>query len=67
MRIQLLQLATALGEIGLNKIFGKGITIPKRFFKMLPMIKKVLTKAQIDQNNRAYQTGGRLVIKPTRK
>ena len=59
--------ATALGEMRLNKIFGKGITIPKRFIKMLPMIKKVLTKAQIDQNNRAYQTGGRLVIKPTRK
>ena len=26
--------AAALGEIGLNKIFGKGITIPKKFFPM---------------------------------
>ena len=31
------------------------------------MIKKELTKSQIDQINRAYQSGGRLVIKPTRK
>ena len=29
--------ATALGEIGLNKIFGKGITIPNKFITMLPM------------------------------
>ena len=34
---------------------------------MLPIIKKELTKSQIDQLNRAYQSGGRLVIKPTRK
>ena len=60
--------ATALGEIGLiNKIFGKGITIPRKFIEMLPMIKKEHTKSQIDQINRAYQSGGRLLIKPTRK
>ena len=59
--------ATALGENVLNKIFGKGNSIPKRFIEMLPMIKKELTKSQIDQINRAYQSGGRLVIKPTRK
>ena len=28
--------ATALGEIGLHKIFGKGITIPKKYIPMLP-------------------------------
>ena len=59
--------ASALGEIGLNKIFGKGITIPKKFFPMLPAIRGELTKSQIDLINKMYQTGGRLVIKPTRK
>ena len=59
--------ATALGELGINKIFGKGITIPPQFFPMLPAIVREFTKSQINQINRAYQTGGRLVIKPTRK
>ena len=54
--------ATALGEIGLNKIFGNGITIPKKVIAMLPLIKEELTKAQIDQINRAYQSGGRWVL-----
>ena len=34
---------------------------------MLPLIKEQLTKAQIDQINRAYQSGGRWVFNPTRK
>lgn len=34
---------------------------------MLPPFKKEFTRAQIDQINKAYQSGGRLVIKPTRK
>ena len=59
--------ATALGELGINKIFGKGITIPPEFFPMLPNIVREFTKSQINQINKAYQTGGRLVIKPTRK
>ena len=59
--------ATAFGEIGLNKIFGKGITIPPQFFPMLPPLVREFTKSQINQINKAYQTGGRLVIKPTRK
>ena len=59
--------ASALGEIGLNKIFGKGITIPPQFFPMLPPLVREFTKSQINQINKAYQTGGRLVIKPTRK
>ena len=58
---------SALGELGINEIFGKGITIPKRFIEMLPPFKKEFTKAQIDQINKAYKSGGRLVIKPTRK
>ena len=59
--------ATALGEIGLNKIFGKGITIPPQFFPMLPPLVREFTKSQVNQINKAYQTGGQLVIKPTRK
>ena len=59
--------ATALGEIGLNKIFEKGITIPKKFIPMLPPLVRELTKSQIDLINKAYQSGGRLVIKPTRR
>ena len=62
--------ASALGETGLKKkLFGQGmampsITIPKRFFPMLPLLVKELTQAQINQINRAYKSGGRLVIKP---
>ena len=59
--------ASALGEMGLNKIFGKGITIPKKYFPMLPAIRGELTRSQIDLINKMFQSGGRLVIKPTRK
>ena len=59
--------ATALGELGINKIFGKGITIPPEFFPMLPPLVREFTESQINQINKAYQTGGRLVIKPTRR
>ena len=59
--------ATALGELGINKIFGKGITIPPEFFPMLPPLVREFTKSQINQINKAHKTGGRLIIKPTRK
>ena len=58
---------SALGSLGIDKMFGKGINIPKKFFPMLPMIVNELTSPQIDQINRVMQSGGRLVIKPTRK
>ena len=58
---------SALGSLGIAKIFGKGIDIPKKFFPMLPCIVNELTKSQIDQINKVTQTGGRLVLKPTRK
>ena len=58
---------SALGSLGIDKIFGKGINIPKKYFPMLPMIVNELTKSQIDQINRVAQTGGKLVLKPTRK
>ena len=58
---------SALGSLGIDKIFGKGIDIPKKYFPMLPYIANELTKSQIDQINKVTQTGGRLVLKPTRK
>ena len=58
---------SALGSLGIDKIFGKGMHIPKKFFPMLPGIANVFTQSQIDQINKVMQTGGRLVIKPTRK
>ena len=59
--------ATALGDLGIKKLFGKGITIPKKFFPFLPPIAEEFTKAQLNQINKVFKTGGRLVIKPTRK
>ena len=59
--------ASALGTIGIDKIFGKGITIPKKYFPMLPAIRGELTKSQIDLINKMYKSGGRVVIKPSRK
>ena len=59
--------ANALGEIGLKKLFGRGIPIPKKFFPLLPPFASEFTQAQIDQINKVFKTGGRLVIKPTRQ
>ena len=58
---------SALGSMRIDKIVGKGINIPKKYFLMLPYIVNELTQSQIDQINRVSQSGGRLVIKPTRK
>ena len=58
---------SALGSLGIDKIFGKGMHIPKKFFPMLPTIVNSFSQPQIDQINRVMQNGGRLVIKPTRK
>ena len=58
---------SALGSLGIDKIFGKGMHISNQFFPMLPGIANVFTPTQIDQINKVMQTGGRLVIKPTRK
>ena len=59
--------ATALGDLGIKKLFGKGITIPKKFFPFLPPIAKEFTKSQINEINKVFKTGGRLVIKPTQQ
>ena len=58
---------SALGSLRIDKIFGKGMHIPKKFYPMLPMIVNELTQSQIDQINKTIQTGGRLMLKPTRK
>ena len=58
---------SALGSLGIDKIFGKGMHIPKKFFPVLPSIVNELTQSQIDQINRVMQSGGRLMLKPTRK
>ena len=59
--------ATALGDLGIKKLFVSGITIPRKYILMLPPFAKEFTKSQRDQINKAYQTGGQLVIKPTSK
>ena len=68
--------AAALGEIGLNKLFGgsihkelekvmrNGIPIPKKFYPMLPAIGKMLTKTQRDLVNKLFQSGGKVYIRP---
>ena len=58
---------SALGSLGIDKIFGKGMHIPKEFFPKLPLIVNELTNSQTDQIKRVMQNGGRLVIKPTIK
>ena len=58
---------SALGSLGIDKIFGNGINIPKKFFPMLPYIVNKLTQPQIDQINRVAQNGGKLSLKSTRK
>ena len=64
--------ASALGDLGIKKLFGKGgafgagITISKTFFPYLPPIAREFTNAQIEQINKIFKTGGRLVIKPTK-
>ena len=58
---------SALGSLGVDKIFGKGMHIPNKFFPMLPGIANIFTPKQIEKINKVMQTGGRLVIKPTRK
>ena len=59
--------ASALGDLGIKKLLGKGITIPKKFFPYLPPIAKEFTQEQIDLINKMFKTGGQLVIKPTRQ
>ena len=58
---------SALGSLGIDKIFGKGINIPKKFFPMLPMIVNELTQLQIDQINRTSHSNWRKTCLETNK
>ena len=58
---------SALGSLGIDKIFGKGMHIPNEFFPMLPRVASIFTPKEIDMINKAFQNGNKLVIKPTRK
>ena len=58
---------SALGSLGVDKIFGKGMHIPNEFFPMLPQVASIFTPKQVKMINEAFQNGNKLVIKPTRK
>ena len=50
--------ASALGEIGLTKLFGKGIpsvSIPRKYIPMLPPFAREFTKSQIDRIHLSFQ------------
>ena len=61
---------TALGSLGVDKIFGKGqsggFLIPQNKIDQLIKYKDWLTEAQKKQIVSALHTGGQLVIKPTK-
>ena len=62
---------SALGSLGIDKIFGKGMTggflIPQNKIEQLIQHKNLLTKAQKEQILAAVQSGGELVLNPTAK
>ena len=58
---------SALGSLGIDKIFGSGMHIPNEFFPMLSQVASIFTPKQIDMINKAFQNGSKLVIKPTKK
>ena len=61
---------SALGSLGIDKIFGKGQTggflVPQSKIDQLIKYKDMLTKKQKEQIVSALHTGGQLVIKPTK-
>ena len=60
----------ALGSLGIDKIFGKGqsggFLIPQNKINQLIHYKDLLTKKQKEDIVSALQTGGQLVVKPTK-
>ena len=62
---------SALGILGIDKIFGKGQTggflIPQNKIDQLIKYKSLLTKKQKEDILTALQTGGEVVIKPSQK
>ena len=60
----------ALGSLGIDRIFGKGqsggFLIPQNKINQLIHYKDLLTKKQKDDIVSALQTGGQIVVKPTK-
>ena len=57
--------AQALGSLGINKIFG-GFMIPQNKIDKLIKYKNLLSQKQREDIMKALQSGGRLIIKPTK-
>ena len=57
--------AQALGSLGINKIFG-GFMIPQNKIDKLIKYKNLLSQKQKEDLMKALQSGGRLIIKPTK-
>ena len=61
---------SALGSLGIDKIFGKGqkggFLVPQSKIDQLIKYKDLLTKKQKEQIVSALHTGGQIVIKPTK-
>ena len=57
--------AQALGSLGINKIFG-GLMIPQNKIDQLIKYKNLLSQKQKEDIMKALQSGGRLIIKPTK-
>ena len=57
--------AQALGSLGINKIFG-GFMIPQNKIDKLIKYKNLLSQKQREDLMKALQSGGRLIIKPTK-
>ena len=49
---------SALREPGINKLFGKGIFIPKKYIPVLPPFAKEFTKAKRDQSTKLIKPVG---------
>ena len=62
---------SALGSLGIDKIFGKGqkggFLIPQNKIDQLIKYKSLLTKKQKEDILTALQSGGKVVIKPSQK
>ena len=57
--------AQVLGSLGINKIFG-GFMIPQNKIDQLIKYKNLLSQKQKEDIMKALQSGGRLIIKPTK-
>ena len=57
--------AQALGSLGIDKIFG-GFMIPQNKIDKLIKYKNLLSQKQKEDLMKALQSGGRLIIKPTK-